>query len=142
MQTVNQLLDLKGRKVYFVAPEASVFEALTLMAEKEIGALPVVEVGRLVGLVSERDYARKVILKGHSSKELRVRDIMSREPMCARPDDTVEGCMEVMTNQRVRHLPVLNDGELAGLVSIGDLVKSVIAEQQYVIEQMQSYISG
>ena len=142
MKTVQQLLDTKGREVFTVAPDASVFDALELMAAREIGALLVMEDSKPVGLVSERDYARKVILKGRSSRELRVREIMTGKVVCARPDETLEECMAVMTDKRVRHLPVLDRGKVAGLVSIGDLVKAIIAEQQFVIEQLESYISG
>jgi len=142
MKTVQQLLDRKGRDVVTIGPEASVFDALTLMAEKGIGALLVTESDKPVGLISERDYARKVILKGHTSKELKVADIMTRRVICARPDETLEECMAVMTDKRVRHLPVLENGNVAGLVSIGDLVKAIIAEQQFVIEQLENYVSG
>ncbi len=142
MKTVAQLLERKGYRLFTIVPEASVFEALEQMAENEVGALLVMEASRLVGLISERDYARKVILKGHTSKKLRVREIMTRRVICARPDETLEECMAVMTDKRVRHLPVLDGGNVVGLVSIGDLVKAIIAEQQFVIEQLENYISG
>ncbi|MGH8129062.1 MAG: CBS domain-containing protein, partial [Gammaproteobacteria bacterium] len=128
--------------LYTIAPDDSVFSALEKMAEHNIGALPVVDKDKLVGLISERDYARKVILLGHTSRELKVRDIMSKQVMCASPDDDVEHCMAIMTETRERHLPVLENGKLIGLVSIGDLVKTIIGEQQFVIEQMTSYIAG
>ena len=112
------------------------------MAKHNVGALPVLDGDKLVGLVSERDYARKVILQGHNSRETRVSDIMSRHVTCTAPGDGVQQCMAVMTEKRIRHLPVLDKGKLVGLVSIGDLVKSIIGEQQFVIEQMTQYIAG
>lgn len=142
MAIVTQLLQDKDQTLYTIAPDDSVFSALEQMAEHNIGALPVVEKGKLIGLISERDYARKVILLGHTAHELKVRDIMSKQVMCAAPDDDVEHCMAVMTEKRVRHLPVIDKGKLIGLVSIGDLVKSIIGEQQFVIEQMTNYIAG
>jgi len=142
MANVAQLLEGKGKAVHTIAPDDSVFSALEQMAEHNIGALPVVDKNKLVGLVSERDYARKVILHGHTSRDLKVRDIMSLQVICASPDDDVEHCMAIMTEKRVRHLPVIKKGELVGLVSIGDLVKSIISEQQFVIEQMTNYIAG
>lgn len=142
MKTVRQLLAEKGREVFTIAPQASVFEALALMADKEIGALLVTDGIKPVGLISERDYARKVILKGRSSKTTEVRDIMTRRVVCARLDETLEECMAVMTEKRVRHLPVVDGGVCVGIISIGDLVKAIIAEQQFVIEQLESYISG
>lgn len=142
MKTVQQLLEQKGREAFTIGPDASVFDALERMAEKEVGALLVTEETKPVGLISERDYARKVILKGRASKDLRVRAIMTARVICARPEQTLEECMAVMTDKRVRHLPVVDGGTVAGLVSIGDLVKAIIAEQQFVIEQLESYISG
>lgn len=142
MTTVAQLLQSKDSKLHTIAPDDSVFSALEKMAAHNIGALPVVEKGKLVGLISERDYARKVILQGHHSHETRVRDIMSTHVVCASPDYDVEHCMAIMTEKRVRHLPVLDKGVLIGLVSIGDLVKSIIEKQQFVIEQMTNYIAG
>ena len=142
MASVEQLLAEKGRTVHTIAPGDSVFSALERMAEHDIGALPVVEDGRLAGLVSERDYARKVILHGHASHELKVREIMTTDVACASPEDSVGHCMALMTDRRIRHLPVVDGGELIGLVSIGDLVKSIIDEQQFVIEQMTQYIAG
>ena len=142
MASVEQLLEGKGRTVHTIAPGDSVFSALERMAEHDIGALPVVEDGRLAGLVSERDYARKVILHGHGSREMRVREIMTADVACAAPGDSVGHCMALMTDRRIRHLPVVDGGRLVGLVSIGDLVKSIIDEQQFVIEQMTQYIAG
>lgn len=142
MATVRQVLEEKGRTVWTIGPDASVYDAVALMAEKEIGALPVVQDGRLVGLISERDYARKVILRGRASKDTPVRDIMTARVVYARPDQTVEECMAVITDQRVRHLPVLENGRLIGLISIGDLVKAIIAEQQFIIDQLVQYIAS
>lgn len=142
MAKVSQLLEDKGKAVHTIAPDDSVFSALEQMAGHNIGALPVLEKNKLVGLISERDYARKVILHGHTSRDLKVRDIMSTQVMCAALDDDVERCMAIMTEKRVRHLPVIEKGKLVGLVSIGDLVKSIISEQQFVIEQMTNYIAG
>lgn len=142
MATVAQLLEGKGSTVYSIAPEATVYSALERMAEHNIGALPVLDGGKLVGLVSERDYARKIILQGHNSRETQVGEIMSREVTCAAPEDEVQGCMAVMTKKHIRHLPVVERGKLVGLVSIGDLVKSIIDEQQFVIDQMTNYIAG
>ncbi len=142
MKTVRQLLSEKGSTVWTIAPDASVYEALALVAEKNIGALLVVEDGKPVGLVSERDYARKVILKGHTAQASTVQDIMTRCVICVDPDETLDQCMAVITERRVRHLPVLECGDIVGLISIGDLVKAIIDEQQFVIEQLERYISG
>lgn len=142
MATVRQVLEEKGRTVWTIGPDASVYDAVALMAEKEIGALAVVQDGRLVGLITERDYARKVILKGRASKDTPVRDIMTTRVIYARPDQSVEECMAVITDQRVRHLPVLENGRLIGLISIGDLVKAIIAEQQFIIDQLVQYIAS
>ena len=142
MKTVMQLLRAKGHEVLSVSPEAPVFEALRAMADKNVGALLVVEAERLVGVFSERDYARKVILKGRSSKETPVREIMSSHVLYVRPQQTIEECMALMTDKRVRHLPVLDEEKLIGVISIGDVVKAVIAEQEFVIEQLQNYITG
>ena len=141
MKTVAQLLRTKGHEVLSVSPELSVFEALQVMAEKNVGALLVLEGARLVGVFSERDYARKVILKGKASKEIPVREIMSTHVLYVRPQQTVEDCMALMTDKRVRHLPVMEEERLAGVISIGD-VKAIIAEQEFMIEQLQNYITG
>ena len=138
---VSQLLDDKGRKVWSIGPDASLFEALTLMADKDIGALLVIEGEKPVGLISERDYARKVILKGPTWKEPKVRDIMTTRVAYARPDQRVEECMAIVTERRQRHLPVFEQGEVVGLISIGDLVKAIMDDQQFVIEQLEDYIS-
>jgi len=140
MTTVKQLLDAKGRKVWSVSPDGSVFDAIKVMADKNIGAVVVVEDEQPVGIFTERDYARNVILRGKSSPTTRVGDIMETRVIYAQPDETIEQCMAVMSDKRIRHLPVLEDGRLVGIVSIGDLVKAVIADQQFVIEQLEHYI--
>ncbi len=142
MKTVGQLLRTKGHEILSVEPETAVFEALQLMAEKNVGALLVREGERLVGIFSERDYARKVILKGKSSKEVPVREIMSSHVLYVRPEQTIEDCMALMTDKRVRHLPVLEDQKVVGVISIGDVVKDIISEQQFMLEQLQNYITG
>jgi CBS domain-containing protein len=142
MKRVRDLLENKGRDVWSVQPDASVYEAIELMAEKGIGALMVLEQGEPVGIVSERDYARKVILKGRSSRETQVSDIMSAPLIYADVDQSVEDCMGVMTEHRIRHLPVLEQGRFVGVVSIGDLVKAIIDEQKFVIKQLETYIAS
>lgn len=142
METVNQLLEGKGRDVWSIDPSASVFEAIELMAEKQVGALVVIEGDRPVGIISERDYARKVILQHRSSKDTPIKDVMTTRLVYARPDQSVQECMALMTEKRIRHLPVLEGGRLVGLISIGDLVKAIIAEQQFMIEQLENYIAG
>jgi CBS domain-containing protein len=140
MKTLKQLLEAKGREVHTVGPEARVFDALKLMADKSVGALIVTEGGRIAGVISERDYARKVILHGKSSHELKVRDIMTSKVITVHPGQSVEECMALMTEKRIRHLPVTEGERLIGVLSIGDLVKEVIAEQQQTIRQLESYI--
>ncbi|MES9993949.1 MAG: CBS domain-containing protein [Candidatus Thiodiazotropha sp.] len=142
MQTVNQLLQRKGYDVATIDSSVSVFEALKIMAEKGIGSLVVQENAKIVGLFSERDYARNVILKGRTSKDTRVQEIITSQVIVVNPDQTVEECMAIMTDKRIRHLPVMKDNELIGIISIGDLVKAIIEEQQFVIEQLVSYING
>jgi CBS domain-containing protein len=143
MTKVAQILRSKSDStVHSIVPTASVFDALKLMAEKNIGALLIMEGETIVGLLSERDYARKVVLLGRSSRETPVRDVMTCQVLYVGPQQTTEECMAVMTEKRLRHLPVLDDGKLIGLISIGDLVKDIISEQQFVIEQLQYYISG
>lgn len=141
METVRQLLEKKGNIVWSVEPDTTVYEAIELMSEKEIGALLVMDGGKVLGVLSERDYARHVILKGRSSKTTRVREIMSERVVYALPEQTVEECMALMTDKRIRHLPVMDGDKLAGLISMGDLVKSIIATQRFVIEQLANYIS-
>jgi CBS domain-containing protein len=140
MTTVRQLLQAKGHNVWTIDPEALVIDALKLMAEKRVGALLVVEGEKLVGVLSERDYARNVELHGQSASNTRVKEIMTREVLYVRPEQTVEDCMALMTTRRVRHLPVFSDDQLAGIVTIGDIVKAVISEQEFMIEQLENYI--
>ena len=141
MLRVSYLLAFKNKDVWTIGPEEPVLEAIQLMADKHIGALPVVRDQELVGIVSERDYARKVILQGHSSQAIRVATIMTKDVITARLDDSVETCMAVMTERRIRHLPVVEDGRTVGMISIGDLVRAVIAEQRFVIAQLESYVT-
>lgn len=142
MATIQHVLMQKGREVYNIHPNAPVIEALRLMAAHNVGALVVSDGAHLAGIVTERDYARKVILKGRTSPETPVREIMSTTVICARMDQTVEECMAIMTARAVRHLPVLEHKRLVGIVSIGDLVKSVIDDKQFIIEQLEHYIQG
>jgi CBS domain-containing protein len=143
MKSVAQVLKSKpGQSVESVAPSTSVFDAVKRMAERNIGALLVLEEQKIAGIVTERDYARKIVLMGRSSKETPVRDIMTFPVMYVRPDQTNEECMALMTDNRVRHLPVVDQGKLIGLISIGDLVKDIISEQKFIIEQLEHYITG
>lgn len=142
MKTVRDLLREKGADVWTIDPEASVYDAIKMMAEKGVGALVVRKVSQVVGIISERDYARKVILEGRASRDTPVRDVMVTRVLTAHPGETVEECMAVMTDKHVRHLPVMDDDDLIGIVSIGDLVKAIIAEQQFIIDQLEQYISG
>lgn len=140
--TVSGLLTEKGHQIWSVEPETVVFEAIRLMTEKGIGAVIVCEGDRLAGIMTERDYMRKVILEGRSSKDTPVRDIMTKQVVCIPPDITVEECMALMTERRIRHLPVLRHGKLNGIVSIGDVVKAVIANKHVMIDQLERYIMG
>ena len=142
MKTVHQLLETKGRAIVSVSPGAKVIDALRVLAKREIGAVLVVEGDRLVGIMSERDYARKVILRGKSSQETYVREIMTERVVYVRPQQTVPECMALMTNKRVRHLPVLDGDRLVGVLSLGDLVKETISEQEFIIQQLENYIHG
>ena len=142
MNLVCQLLDAKGHDVLSITPDASVLDAIRLMAEKGIGALVVMQGDKLAGIVTERDYARKIILKGRSSETTAVRDIMTADVTTTSSVESVEKCMNLMTDLRIRHLPVVDDGRVTGIISIGDLVKAIIAEQQRAIEQLEHYISG
>jgi CBS domain-containing protein len=143
MQSVAEILRSKPEQaVHAIAPSASVFEAVKLMAEKGIGALLVMEDLKIDGIITERDYARKIVLMGRSSKETPVRDVMTSPVMYVRPDQTNEECMALMTDNRVRHLPVIDNGKLIGLISIGDLVKDIISEQKFIIDQLEHYIMG
>ncbi len=142
MKKVRDILEHKGRNVWSIGPDASVFDALKLMAEKDIGALVVLDGGNLVGIISERDYARKIVLLGRASPTTQVKEIMTTDVVCVDPERNVDECMALVTEKRVRHLPVLENGKLIGLISIGDLVKSIITEQQFIIEQLERYITG
>ena len=142
MNTIQELLSHKGSDIFSVQIDATVMDALRLLAEKRIGALIVMDGEKLAGILSERDYARKVILEGRASSDTRVEEIMTRHVVCVRPDQTIEECLAIMSDKRVRHLPVLNAKQLVGMVSIGDLVQAIIAEQKFQIEQMEHYISG
>jgi CBS domain-containing protein len=140
--TVNQLLKIKGSAVWSVTPETSVFEALQVMADKNVGALVVLEGASLRGIFSERDYARKVVLHGKSSKDMLVREIMTEKVDCVSPTHSVRECMARMTDKHIRHLPVIEGGRIIGLISIGDVVKAIISDQEFMIEQLESYIAG
>jgi CBS domain-containing protein len=142
MKLVKHILDSKGHDVLSIAPAASVLDAIKLMAEKGIGALIVLDGEALAGIVTERDYARKVILKGRSSHETPVKDIMSADVLTTSADQTVDSCMNMMTDRRIRHLPVVDGDKVTGMVSIGDLVKAIIADQKEAIEQLEHYITG
>lgn len=142
MRNVRHLLEAKGSEVYSIGPDAPVVDAIRLMAERGIGALVVLQGDRLAGVVSERDYARKVVLQGRSSASTRVEEIMTPDVVQVGPDDTVDRCMQLVTDRRLRHLPVLERGRVVGVVSIGDLVKAVIEAQQEELDQLQRYIAG
>ena len=140
MKTVQQLLESKRHGVASVVPETSVLDALKVMAEKEIGAVLVIDGDELAGIFSERDYARKVVLQGKASKDTPVREIMTEKVVCVRPEQTIEDCMGLMTDKRIRHLPVLQGRKVIGVVSIGDVVKEMLVEKEFVIKQLESYI--
>ena len=140
MKTVKQLVEEKSHKLLSIAPSMSVFEALQKMAEFDVGALVILDEGRLVGIFSERDYARKLILHGKSSKETRVDEIMTTRVVCIGPDRSAEECMALMTDKRVRHLPVLEDKKVVAVISIGDVVREMIEDQKHTIEQLEQYI--
>ena len=142
MKSVKDILDSKGHDVWTVRPDDTVFDSLQLMADKGVGALLVLDGSKLVGIVTERDYARKVILEGKSSRDSSVAEVMTKHVLCVSPERTIEECMALMTDKRARHLPVLDHKELIGVVSIGDLVKAMIHEQKVLIDQLQHYISG
>jgi len=142
MKTVKHLLDDKGRAVFAVAPGDSVYQAITLMAERGVGALVVLDGGTLAGIISERDYARKVILQGRHSDTTAVREIMTTKVICVAQERTVEECMALMTDRRIRHLPVLEGGAVIGVISIGDVVRAVISDQRFTIEQLERYITS
>jgi CBS domain-containing protein len=142
MKIIKDILAAKGHEVYVISPDATVYEALSLMAEKNVGALVILKGETLAGLISERDYARKVVLKGKFSKDTPVSEIMTGEPVTVTKDDDLEQCMELMTDKRVRHLPVVEEGRLIGIISIGDVVKGIIDHKEFIIQQLQRYIKG
>ena len=142
MKKVNDILNIKGHDVWSIAPDASVYDAIYLMTDKKVGALTVIEDSKLVGMISETDYTRNVILKGRSSQSTSVKEIMTTQVLYVQPEQDIEDCMVLMTEKRTRHLPVLDEGKLIGLISIGDVVKSIIDEQQSTIEQLERYITG
>lgn len=142
MKLVNHLLDGKGRDIVSIAPGASVFDAIKLMADKAVGSLLVMDGQAMLGIVTERDYARKVILKGRSSENTSVAEIMTSDVLATSGSETVNACMQMMTDKRIRHLPVVEDDEVIGIISIGDLVNAIITDQQEEIEQLENYISG
>jgi CBS domain-containing protein len=142
MKLVSDILNSKGHDVWAVKPDDTIFDSLRLMAEKGVGALLVMDGDKLVGIVTERDYARKVILEGKSSKTAAISEIMTEKVLCVAPESTVEECMALMTDKRARHLPVVDDKRVVGVLSIGDLVKATLSEQQVLIDQLQHYIAG
>lgn len=142
MKTIKQLLQTKGNAVWTIAPDASVFDAIKLMSDKGVGALPVVEEEKLVGIISERDYARKVILQGRSSRETQIREIMTPKVYYIRAEQSVEDGMALMTDKRIRHLPVFENERMIGIVSIGDLVREIISQQEFLIGQLENYITS
>ena len=141
MTTVQRLLQNKGHTVWSITPDASVFEAVQLMADKRVGALMVVDRNELVGVISERDYAREIVLKDRVSRDTPVSAIMTQRVLYVRPQQTLEECMALMTEKNLRHLPVLDDGRLVGVISMRDVVKDLIAEKEFLIEQMENYIT-
>ena len=142
MRTVRQLLESKPAEIIAISPDAPVIDAIRLMAERRVGALVVMEGARLAGILSERDYARKIVLQGRSSKDTPVRDIMTAEVITVRPEDSSDHCMQVVTDKRIRHLPVMQGGDVVGVLSIGDLVRAVIEEQKQELDHLQRYIAG
>ena len=142
MGTVRNLLEKKGNAVYSVSPDSSVYDALEELEEKNLGGLVVVENGKLIGVFTERDYARKVILKGRSSKETIVRDIMSSRPIFVNPDNTIDDCMQLMSDKHIRHLPVLENDKLIGVISISDIVRYIFNEKDFIIQNLEHYIAG
>jgi CBS domain-containing protein len=142
MTNVGNLLTSKGREIWSIAPDKSIFDALEMMADKNVSGLLVLESDKLVGIFTERDYARKLILKGKSSKNTKVSDLMTKNILYVGSKNTIEDCMKLMTGKRVRHLPVIDTGRLIGIVTIGDLVKQIISEQQTTIHQLENYICG
>jgi CBS domain-containing protein len=139
---VRQLLQIKGQDIWSITPQATVLEALRMMADKDVGALLVIEDDKLVGILSERDYARKVILQGKTSKDTLVKDIMTSVLFTVHPDQTIEECMELMTTRHIRHIPVVLDDQILGVISIGDVVKDIIFQQRQTIKEMEKYVTG
>lgn len=142
METIRQILSKKGNQIYSVKPETTVYDTLKLMADKNIGAVLVLKQDKLVGIMSERDYARKVVLKGKISKEIPVNEIMSHNVICIDPDQTIKNTKAVMIQKRIRHLPVMEDDKLIGIISIGDVVNAVLEENSFMIDQLATYIKG
>lgn len=140
--SVKEILSEKGNEIWSTSPDTTVFDALKSMSEKGVGALVVLDDQNVVGVFSERDYARKVILEGKSSKNLPVEEIMTRRVVCVKPENTTDECMALMTDKHIRHLPVVVDDEIIGIISIGDVVKAIISQQEFVIEQLENYITG
>jgi CBS domain-containing protein len=140
--TILSILESKSSEIWTIDPEATVYDAIALMAEKSIGALLILSEGKLIGILSERDYARKIILQGRASKSTLVREIMTGSPITVTPRHSVDECMRIITHNRVRHLPVMEGGKLVGVISIGDLVNAIIAEQAHTIDQLHTYITG
>ena len=141
-KTIKQLLERKGTAILTIGPNDSVYNAIKSMADHHIGSLIVMENEQLVGIITERDYSRNIVLKGKSSSNTPVKDVMSTNVLCANPDQTIEEAMALMTDKRVRHLPVIENGKLLGIISIGDLVKTIISEQEFIIKQLEHYING
>ena len=142
MQTIKQLLDTKGNNILSIDPNSSVYDAIKAMSDNHVGSLLVMKNDNLVGIITERDYSRNVVLKGKSSKDTPVKDIMISNVLCAKPEQSIEQCMALMTDKRVRHLPVAENDKVIGIISIGDLVKAIISEQKFMIEQLEHYING
>ena len=142
MQTIKQLLEKKGNEIITIEPDSSVYDAIKSMADNHIGSLIVMEKGKLVGIITERDYTRKIILKGKSSASTPVKDIMTKNILCTNPEQTVDEAMALITDKRVRHLPVVENNHVIGIISIGDLVKTIISEQEYIINQLEHYINS
>ena len=142
MQTIKQLLEKKGSEIITIEPDSSVYDAIKSMADNHIGSLIVMKKGKLVGIITERDYTRKIILKGKSSENTPVKDIMTKNILCTNPEQTVDEAMALITDKRVRHLPVVENNHVIGIISIGDLVKTIISEQEYIINQLEHYINS
>ena len=142
MRYVNDLLKMKGHDVWSVSPQECVYDALKLMSEKNVGALLVTDESKLLGIFSERDYARKIVLRGKFSRETPVEDIMSKKVAYVRPEQTIEACMALMTEKHIRHLPVMDNSNVVGIISIGDVVKAIISEQKFEIKQLETYVTG